>query len=136
MTSERKKAIATLSITLIVGIFIGILVPGFVGRFREGGRHPISEQGRGRGRGGEDKKAWFAHTIYKVVQPDSAQAQKIKPITEWASQQVEQVESTSNQQLIKIMDSVKIQLKPIITEDQLKRLDGFSERAKGHWRKH
>ncbi len=134
MTSERKKAIATLSATLIVGILIGVLVPGFVGRFREGGRHPMDE--RGRGRGGDDKKAWFAHTIYKIVEPDSAQAQKIKPITEWASQQVALVENTSNQQLIKIMDSVKVQLKPIITEEQLKRLNGFSEKAKGHWRKH
>ena len=134
MTSERKKAVATLSATLIVGILIGVLVPGFVGRFREGGRHQRDEQGRGHG--GDDKKAWFAHTIYKIVKPDSAQAQKIKPITEWASQQVEQVENTSNQKLIKIMDSVKVQLKPIITEEQLKRLDGFSEKAKGHWRKH
>ncbi len=134
MTSERKKAIATLSATLIVGIIIGILVPGFVGKFREGGRHTMGEHGRGRG--GEDKKDWFAHTIYKIVQPDSAQAQKIKPITTWASEQVEQIENTSNQGLIKVMDSVKVQLKPIITSEQLQRLDGFSERAKGHWRKH
>lgn len=133
MTSERKKAIATLTATLIVGILIGVLVPGFVGRFREGRRHPMNERGRGRG---DDKKAWFAHTIYKIVRPDSAQAQKIKPITEWASQEIEQVENTSNQQLIRIMDSVKVQLKPIISEEQIKRLDGFSERAKGHWRKH
>ncbi|MEO7990428.1 MAG: hypothetical protein ABI663_12860 [Chryseolinea sp.] len=134
MTNERKKAIATLGATLIVGILIGVLLPGFLGRLREGGRHPMDE--RGRGRGDDDKKAWFAHTIYKIIKPDSAQARKIKPITEWASQQVEQVENKSNQELIKIMDSVKVQLKPIITEEQLKRLDGFSEKAKGHWRKH
>jgi hypothetical protein len=134
MTSERKKAIATLSITLIVGIFIGVLVPGFVGRFRDGGRHSMEEHGKGRS--GNDKKSWFAHTIYKIVRPDSVQALKIKPIADWASQQVEQIENTSNLDLIKVMDSVKAQLKPIITPEQLKRLDGFSERAKGHWRKH
>lgn len=132
MTSERKKAIATLSATLLVGIFIGILVPGFVGRFREGGRHPMEV----RGRRGDDKKAWFEHTLYKVVQPDSAQAQKIKPITAWASEQVAQIENTSNQELSKVMDSVNVQLKPIVTPEQLKRLDNFSERARGHWRKH
>lgn len=134
MTTERKKAIATLSITLMVGILIGVLVPGFVGRFREGGKHPMEE--RGRGRGGNDKKSWFGHAIYKVLKPDSVQAQKIKPIADWASQQVEQIENTSNQDLITVMDSVKARLKPIITPEQLKRLDGFSERAKGHWRKH
>lgn len=134
MTSERKKAIATLSATLIVGILIGILVPGFVGRFREHSRHSIVENGRDRN--GDEKKTWFAHTIYKIVQPDSAQLQKIKPITTWASQRVAQIENTSNQELSKVMDSVKIQLKPILTPEQLNRLDSFSERAKGHWRKH
>ena len=87
MTSERRKSILILCATLLVGILIGLLVPGFFHKY-DGRRH---------GRGGreitnERKKEWFASTIYKIVKPDSAQVKQIKPITEWASQQIEAIE--------------------------------------------
>ena len=128
MTSERRKSILILCATLIVGILLGLLVPGFFHKYR-GGQH-----GRGgSNRGGGHKKEWFAGTIYRVVKPDSTQAKQIKPITEWASQQIEAAEVESNAKLSAIMDSVKVQLKPILNEEQLKRLDEFDARAKGHW---
>lgn len=129
MTSERRKSILILSATLIVGILIGLLVPGFFHKY-EGRRH---------GRGGrelsnERKKEWFASTIYKIVKPDSAQAKQIKPITEWASQQIEAIEISSNSQMSAVLDSVKVQLKPILSDEQQQRLVEFHERAQGRWK--
>lgn len=129
MTSERRKSILILSATLIVGILIGLLVPGFFHKY-EGRRH---------GRGGreisnERKKEWFASTIYKIVKPDSAQMKQIKPITEWASQQIETIEISSNSQMSAVLDSVKVQLKPILTDEQQQRLVEFHERAQGRWK--
>ncbi len=130
MTSERRKSILILIATLIVGILIGLLVPGFFHKYR--GDNQRSRGGRDRAP--EHKKEWFAGTIHRVIKPDSAQAKQIEPITEWASQQIEAVEISSNEQLSSIMDSVKIQLKPIITEEQLQRLNEFDSKAKGRWK--
>lgn len=130
MTSERKKSIAILATTLVVGILLGLLVPGFFHKYRGG-----NERGRGgRDHGPEHKKEWFTGTIYRIVKPDITQAKQIKPITEWASQQIEAVETSSNERLSAIMDSVKVQLKPILNEEQLQRLNDFDSKAKGHWK--
>lgn len=130
MTSERRKSILILSATLIVGILIGLLVPGFFHKYQGGRQH-----GRGgRDVGNERKKEWFASTIYRVVKPDSAQAKQIKPITEWASQQIEAIEVSSNSQMSAVLDSVKVQLKPILTEEQQQRLVEFHEKADGRWK--
>ena len=131
MTSERRKSILILCATLLVGILVGLLVPGFFHKY-EGRRH-----GRGgREMSNEGKKEWFAGTIYRVVKPDSAQAKQIKPITDWAAQQIEAIEVSSNSQMSAVLDSVKAQLKPILTEEQQQRLVEFHEKAEGRWRGH
>jgi len=131
MTSERRKSILILCATLLVGILLGLLVPGFFHKY-EGRRH-----GRGgREMNNEGKKDWFASTIYRVVKPDSAQAKQIKPITDWASQQIEAIEVSSNTQMSAVLDSVKTQLKPILTQEQQQRLVEFHEKAEGRWKGH
>ena len=130
MTSERRKSILILVATLVVGILIGLLVPGFFHKYQGGRQH---------GRGGRDmsnerKKEWFAGTIYRVVKPDSTQVEQIKPITDWASQQIEAIETSSNAQMSAVLDSVKTQLKPILNEEQQKRLEDFDARARGRWK--
>jgi len=130
MTSERRKSILILCSTLIVGILIGLLVPGFFHKY-QGGRH----HGRGgRDVGNERKKEWFASTIFRIVNPDSAQLKQIKPITEWASQHIEAIEVSSNSQMSAVLDSVKAQLKPILTDEQQQRLIEFHAKAQGRWK--
>ena len=130
MTSERKKAILIVSAVVIVGFVSGFLVHGFINRYQ----HSHQQERGGHSRRPGDKKDWFVGTIYRIVQPDSAQSDQIKPITKWAASQIDSVEQYSNQRLADILDSVKVQLKPIITEEQLKRLDEFDAKAKGQWR--
>ena len=131
MTSERRKSILILCATLIVGVLIGLLVPGFFHKYQGGRQH-----GRG-GRdmkGNERKKEWFAGTIYRVVKPDSVQAKQIKPIADWASQQIEAIEVSSNSQMSAVLDSVRVQLKPILTGEQQQRLVDFHNKANGRWK--
>jgi hypothetical protein len=131
MTSERKKTVLILSATLVVGILIGLLVPGFFHKYRGNRQHWRGNYDRG----SDHKKEWFVGAINRVVKPDSAQAKQIKPITDWASGQIEAVEISSNSQMSIILDSVKTQLKPILTAEQLQRLTEFHSRAKGHWKR-
>ena len=129
MTTERRKAIITLTATLIIGVLLGMLMPGFVNKLIDRD-HP----GRGgRNHDAEHKKEWFVGTIYRIVKPDSAQAKQIKPITEWASGRIDFIEQSSNQHLAAILDSMKIQLKPLITEEQFKRFSEFDNKARSHW---
>ena len=131
MTSERRKSILILSATLIFGIILGLLVPGL---FYKLGRHDYGRHGRYRNGPMEHKKDWFVSTIYRVAKPDSAQAKQIKPITHWAAQEIERIETTANHEMSVVLDSVKTQLKPILTEEQRKRLEEFESNAKSHWR--
>ena len=129
MTNERKKAILTLIATLIIGILLGMLLPGLFHKIKA-----RNYDGRKGGRSGmEHKREWFTGTIYRIVQPDSAQAKQIEPITRWAAGQIDSIEASSNRGLAAVMDSVKIKLKPIVTNEQLKRLDEFDAKAKGRW---
>ena len=130
MTSERKKTILILIGVLILGFLSGFLVHGFV--FRQQRSHQQERSGQAQMR--EHKKDWFVGTIHRIVRPDSAQAKQIKPITTRAAAQIDSVERYSNQQLADILDSVKVQLEPILTPEQLQRLNDFDSRAKGHWR--
>ena len=130
MTTERRKAILILSGVLIVGFLIGFLTHGFVFNYQ---RHHMKQRG-GRGHMSVNKKDWFIGTIYRIVQPDSGQTEAIKPITGWASAQIDSLEQYSNRRLADVLDSVKAQLKPIISADQYGRLDEFDSKARGHWR--
>ncbi|HOX84048.1 MAG TPA: hypothetical protein PLS08_13545, partial [Chryseolinea sp.] len=106
-------------------------VPGFFHKWDKRGKYGD------RGHGQPDirnKKEWFIGTINKIVQPDSLQAKQIQPITEWAATQIDSVERMANQNMSTILDSVKNQLKPILTVEQQKHLDHFDANAKEKWR--
>ncbi|MEO8471590.1 MAG: hypothetical protein ABI477_05330 [Chryseolinea sp.] len=130
MTSERRKSIIVLASTLVLGVLLGLLVPGVFFKLSDRGAHG------GRGRGDHDapqKKEWFVGMINHVIRPDSLQSKRIKPITEWAATRIDSIEQHANGQMASVLDSVKNQLKPIVTADQQKRLDEFDTRAKGNW---
>jgi hypothetical protein len=127
MTNERRKAVFTLGGTLIIGFLLGMLIPGLFQKIREHRGRPE------RGIESEHKRDWFTGTINHIVKPDSAQARKIKPVTDWASARIDSLETSSNRDLAVVLDSVKMRIKPMVTAEQFKRLDEFDARAKGHW---
>ena len=123
MTNERKKAVLYLVITLVLGILIGTLVPGFFGRFRDRGGRMRDQRGGG-----------LTHIISRVVKPDSAQAARIKPIVAQTASRIEVLQIGCNQEVKSVMDSLRLQLQPILTKNQLNEFDEFLTKGKDRWK--
>ena len=133
MTTERKKAALFLSITLIVGILIGTLIPSFYGRMRR--EEMMKQRGRGeRNMRGSDRKMGFERMIYRIVDADSSQKEKIQPILDATTIKIEALEKTSSERMIVIMDSMKLALKPVLNDAQVKKLEDFSSKARARRR--
>lgn len=130
MTGERRRSIVILVSTLLVGLLLGLLIPGLV---RKLNNRPRME--RARIHQAMPKGEWFAGTLEQVLQPDSAQTSQIRPIAQWAEFRIDSIESAANEQMSLVLDSVKNQLEPILTPEQQERLDAFDSRAQGHWRR-
>ena len=129
MTAERRKALIYLTITLIIGIFIGSLVPALFGRMRRDGwkeRGKMEQKGERR----PDRRAGFEKMIYKITKPDSSQIGRIRPILQETSTKIEALEKGSNARMTSIMDSMKIKLQPVLTSEQMKNLEDFSQRTR------
>ena len=129
MTSERKKAVLFLSITLIVGILIGSLVPAFFGRMR---RENWKERGKVERRDGKrpDRRVGFEKMIYRVIKADSDQVKQIRPILNETATKIEALEKGSNDRMIEIVDSMNVKLKTILTEEQAKNLEEFHQKMR------
>lgn len=112
--------------TLIIGVFLGLLVPGLFHKFDR--RH-----GMERGPMPERKGDWFVHTLHRIVQPTSEQEAKFKPVASWAAARLDSIEQLANAEAKRVLDSVKTQLHPIVTEEQWSRLEKFDEQAKEKW---
>ena len=128
MTTDRKKAVLFLSLTLILGILIGSMIPGAVGRMRY--RNNMHERSAREDQGRHNR---FTGMIIRVVKPDSDQIKLIRPITEATAARVQELEKISNEKMAQLMDSMRVQLKPILNEEQSKRLDDFGKKAKSRW---
>lgn len=127
MTTERIKSIGILIATLIIGVFFGLLVPGLFHKF---------DRRQGMGRGGpmpERRGDWFVTTLNRVVKPTDEQQEKFKPVADWAAARLDSIEQSANAEAKRVLDSVKTQLHPIVTEEQWSRLEKFDEHAKERW---
>ena len=133
MTTDRKKALFFLGLTLIIGILIGSLLPGFWYHMRKNRWKTQGTEERHDGR--PDRRARFQHMIYKVVSADSAQISKIQPVLDDVSTKIEALEKQSNQEMLAIMDTMKLKLRPLLTDDQAKKLEEFSQRNRARRRR-
>jgi hypothetical protein len=159
MTTERKKAILYLSLTLIAGILLGIVIRGAIGRFHRRGNnrqftynHRMFDRGRfgdnrfghdrfghggpGNAMSGHEGRPGLMHTVFRVVHPDSSQAVKIRPIVKEASNRIHAIGRKGGRETMVIIDSLRLELKPILTAEQFKRLEDFTEKARRRWKDH
>jgi len=135
MTRERKITLLILAATLAIGVLLGLLIPGFSHKYR---RHSEGRQSErrsdGRHRRDIPKKDWFAEKLFQVVGADSSQMQQIRPVSDWAASEIEALEISSNAKMSEILDSVKVQLQPVLTKEQQDRLNEFQEKTRGRWK--
>ena len=73
-----------------------------------------------------DSKRTFSSRIYRVTEADSLQQIKMKPAVEKASKRLDNLRLSYQKQEKRVMDSLSLQLKPILKEEQMKRLDDFN----------
>ena len=89
--------------------------------------------GKGRGHGEDlhasarnDSGKGFSNRIYRITQADSLQELKMKSIVDRTCKRLESLRLSYQKQEKKVLDSLSVQLKPILKEDQMKRLDDFN----------
>lgn len=132
MTAERNKAILFLSLTLIVGILIGSMIPGFFMRMRGGkkweGRNSRSAHER------PDMRKGFEMKIFEITKADSNQRKAMQPILDETSAKIEALQQQSFANMSAVMDSMKLKLRPLLNDTQNKDLEEFSQRARAHRR--
>src|SRR4051812_32551863 len=117
MTPERRKAILFLSLTLVVGILIGSMLPGFIFRMRhnKGQDHGRSAQSHDRQ---SMRKNGFEKKIYEITKGDSNQRKAIKPILDETSAKIDALQQQSFTNMSAVMDSMKMKLKPLLNDEQ------------------
>lgn len=85
-----------------------------------------------RGKSGNQKKS-FSEKIYRVTRADSIQKIKMKPAVERASKRLEAIRLSFQAQEKRVMDSLMLQLKPVLNATQTKLMEEF-EMKKNHHR--
>ncbi len=131
MTPERRKAILFLSVTLVIGILIGSMLPGFFFRMRH---KEWKERGRNAQSHERQRQHGFERKIYEVTKADSNQRKAIQPILDETAAKIDALQQQSFANMSAVMDSMKLKLKPLLNEEQMKNLEDFSQRARARRR--
>ena len=107
--------------TLIIGILIGALGTGLIGR--ELRKHP-SQHAR------ENLKKSFTERIIKAVDADPAQAEKMKPLILETTQKIDSLQKKSQEQVYGLIDSFESKVEPILSAEQMKKLQEFHRKGR------
>ena len=126
MTPERKKAIISIAATLVVGILIGILATGmFARQHYRGNKNYSGKEYRGNPGG-------FVKKIYKITEADSPQRKQMQPIVEQTKESIDALQQKTDEEVKALLDSMIVNLKPILKEEQLSKLQAFSKNKRGY----
>lgn len=123
MTPERKRALLMIGTTLIIGILIGALSVGLWGnQSRRGGRSSAKWRQEG--------KEVFMQRIIKEANADSLQAKQMRPLMMETMASIDSLQKETDKKVHAVLNSFEEKLKPILREDQLKKLQAFHRRGK------
>ncbi len=126
MTSERKKAILIVILTLLIGIIIGSLATGMMARQHYHGSRNERSNNR------SENQMGFLKKIIKVTDADKEQEIAMKPILERTIGLLDSLQENSNQKVQEQMDAMLQKLEPILRKDQLEKLKEFGDKIKSH----
>lgn len=123
MTPERKRALFLIIITLVIGILIGALGVGLMGRqSRRGGNTSANWRQAG--------KEIFMQRIMKEAKADSSQAKQMRPLMLETMARIDSIQLETDHKVQAVIAEFEENLKPILREDQLQRLREFHRRGK------
>ena len=122
MTPERKRALLMIGATLIIGILIGALGMGLLGKqSRRGGKSSATWRQEG--------KEVFMQRILKEANADSLQAKQMRPLMMETMASIDSLQRKTDKEVHAVLSSFEERLKPILREDQLKKLQEFHRRG-------
>jgi K+-sensing histidine kinase KdpD len=122
MTTERRRAIITISATLIIGILIGSLTSGLWGRKYYGQR---SQRGR------TEVKMNFEKKLLKAIDADDAQVKILQPIMRQTMLNIDSLQHKTDSKVRVLLDSLDVKLKSVLKEEQYLKFKKFVERGRG-----
>lgn len=123
MTSERRRALWSIGVTLIIGILIGVFSMGLLHRQRG----TPSRKG-----GWRDGKERFVRRLSDVVDASPEQAGKIEPIVQETTARIDSLQLRTEKEVRALLDSMEADLKPLLTDEQFKKLQRSHHRGRGH----
>lgn len=118
MKTERKKAILALSITLVIGIVLGVLGSALVHHTLLGKPAP-PRNARG-----------FIDRVLQVVEADSTQARALRPVLTSTAARLDSLQQNMDHNMGQTVEDLKAQVKPLLRTEQYDRLLNFLERAR------
>ncbi len=117
MKPERKKALILIGTTLVIGIFIGALTIGLIGRHNRGKQPSVWRK---------DGKEAFIQKILTLVEADSDQAKLIRPLIIETISQIDSLQIQTDS----VVNSFEVKLQPILNEKQMENLQQFHKRGR------
>jgi hypothetical protein len=112
-----------LSLGLATVVSLGAMAQG------HGGGHHRGHDGHDKYRYENSGKKNLSDKVYRVTQADSLQKQKMKPAVDRASKRLESLRLSYQKQEKRVMDSLSLQVKPYLKEEQLKKLNDWKDKT-------
>jgi len=84
--------------------------------------------GRDRSHYSRSEKRDFTARVYHITNADSAQKVKMKPVLDKTNKRMESLRTNYQKQEKRVLDSLNLQLKPYLKEDQLKKLQEWKDK--------
>ena len=119
----KTKAILLVALTLVIGIFIGMLTSAHLRHQRMKSVRMYSSEQR------------FREGIYSSIKPDEEQKEKIDVILKKYSDLNRSVVSNFRKELESLMDQMRAEIEPLLSEEQLEQLRQREEEMKDMFRR-
>jgi hypothetical protein len=120
----KSKMILILSVTLLIGMILGVLISGTLRHhhFRKTIHRMRTQEG-------------LIYKIEKIVQPDETQKKVIKEILVKHSKSLHELHIFSRNKIESTMDSLKQEMKSILTTEQMDKFTRWLKDKKDIWEK-
>jgi hypothetical protein len=117
--SVRAKTVFIIVVTLIIGILIGtfVLVPPIA-------KHHFKRIASMR------RPEGFIKGMEHVIRPSESQAEAVNEVLDRYSRQFDEINDRHHAEMTALMDSLRSDLTPILTDEQNDRLDELAKRAR------
>ncbi len=112
-----------LSLGLVTAMCMGAMAQG------HGDHHQRHDGKGGRHKYENSAKRNLSEKIYHVTQADSLQKLKMKPSVDRASKRLESLRLAYQKQEKRVLDSLSLQVKPYLKEEQVKKLNDWKDKT-------